>query len=207
MELAFGIMRYAVTGVSYLVSNLSKNELKRIRSVILFGSVARGTASRKSDVDIFFHTDASRSVQKALRARLNKLAGSFYLSNQALEFKLKGIDNELNITVGRLDEWPDLSQSMASNGISLYGKYMSRPSGLKAYTIFSWEKPGKYKGALLNKLYGYRAGKKRYSGLLQRTGSIKLGRASIMVPASFRDSFVEVFEQYKVNYSRYDIWA
>ena len=202
---SFEISRYGMLAAAYLVSSLSENELKRVRNVLLFGSAARLAASEESDIDIFFDLSASKSFQLALRAKLNKAAGQFYLTTIALEFKSKGIGNELSIKVGRLEEWKGLAQSISSHGIILYSKCTAKPPDTKAYTIFSWESP-KNKGALLNKLYGYKANNKRYPGLLQKTKSVKLGRAVIMVPAQSRDIFIDVMEKYKVNYSRYDVW-
>jgi len=207
MGIAFEIRRYAFLAATHILAGLSERELKRVRSVILFGSVAQGVATAESDVDIFFDVDAPKRMQRLLRSRLNKCAEQFYLTNIALEFKLRGIANELSITVGRLAEWAELARSISSTGIVLYGKYMTMPPGLKAWTILSWEKPGKAKGALLNKIYGYRAGKKRYPGMLERIRGIKVGRATIMVPAINRDAFVDVLEKYKISYSRYDIRA
>ena len=205
---SFKIFRYAVLATAYLVSSLSESELKRVHSVLLFGSAARLAASEESDIDIFFDVSAPRRFQLALRAKLNKTADQFSLTNAALEFKSKGVDNELSIRVGKLEEWKELAQSISSHGIVLYGKYIARSLDVKAYTILSLETSGKFKGALLNKIYGYKANNKRYSGLLEKNkGSIKLGKATIMVPAKSRDIFIEVLDKYKVNYSRRDVWG
>lgn len=202
---SFEIFRYGVLAAAYLISSLSKNEIKHVRNVLLFGSTARFAASEKSDVDIFFDVSASRRFQLALRSKLNKAAEQFYLTTAALGFKSKGVDNELSIKVGKLEEW-ELAKSISSHGMVVYSKYSAKPPGIKAYTILSWESP-KNKGALLNKLYGYRANNKHYLGLLQKTKSTKLGRAVIMVPAHSRDVFIDVLEKYRVNYSRHDVWA
>lgn len=200
------VFRYAFHAASYLISGLSQNELKIVHSVVLFGSAARMTASEESDIDIFFDVNASRKVQLSMRAKLNNLAESFRLASAALEFRAKGIDNEISIKVGRLEEWEELAQSIASHGIFLYGKYSKEPPGLKPYTILCWEKPGKAKGTLLNKFYGYKAGVKKYPGLLKKFNGTKLGGSTILVPVKSRDSFIEALEKYKINYSRYDIW-
>lgn len=201
------IFRYALHAAAYLISGLSKNELRLVRNVILFGSAARLSASEESDIDIFFDVNASKKFQLGLRAKLNRLAGQFYLTNSAFGFRAKGISSEVSIKIGKIEEWEDLAQSIASNGLVLYGKYTSEPKGLRPYTILCWENPGKAKGALLNKIYGYKSGKKRYAGLMEKLGSIKLGRGSIMAPAKNRDIFIDVLEKYKINYSRHDIWV
>ncbi len=202
---SFEIFRYAVLAAAYLVSSLSESELKRVRSVLLFGSAARFAASEKSDIDIFFDVSGSKRFELALRSKLNRVADQFYLTNSALGFKSKGTDNELSIKAGKLNEWKELAQSISSHGITIYSRYIARPPDAKAYTILSWESP-KNKGAMLNKIYGYKSGNKRYPGLLEKTKGIKLGRAVIMVPAQSRDVFTDALEKYKANYSRHDVW-
>src|SRR3989344_3996255 len=143
---SYETFRYGVLAAAHLISNLSESELKHVHNVLLFGSTARFAASEESDIDIFFDVLASKRFQLALRAKLNKTAEQFYLTNVALEFKSKGIDNELSIKVGKLKEWKELAQSIPSHGIVLYGKYTAKPPGIKAYTILSWESP-RNKGA------------------------------------------------------------
>lgn len=201
------IKQYAILAAAHLVASLSEKDARCLNSVILFGSVARETATKESDVDLFFDVNASLSAQRAFRAKLNRTAEWFYTSNTGLAYKLKGISNEIKITVGRLNEWTDLSQSMAVDGIVLYGRYTSKPSKLKAHTIVSWERLGKAKGALLNKLYGYKAGNKRYPGLLMKKGGTKLGRGTIMVPATSKDVFISALKKYSINYSQYEVWG
>lgn len=205
MSSSYEILRYSIMAAGYLISTLPESDMKRVQNVIIFGSAARLSASIKSDIDIFFDVSSSKRFQLALRAKLNKLAENFYLTNTALEFKSNGIDNELSIKIGKLKDWA-LEQSISSSGIVVYGKYTSKPAESEAYTILSIEKPGKSKGALLNKLYGYKSGRKRYPGLLEKNKGIKLGKAVIMIPAKNRDIFIEALEKYKVNYSRQDIW-
>ena len=200
-------MRYAIQAGAYLISGLSKDDLKFVRSVIFFGSAARLTASENSDIDIFFDLKCSRKSQLKIRAKLNKLAEQFYITNNALQFKSHGIDNEISIKAGRLEEWEELSQSIASTGIVLYGKYTAEPKGLSPYTLLSWENPGKAKGALLNKFYGYKSGKKIYAGLLEKSGGIKFCKGSAIVPAQNSSLFIDVLEKYKINYSRRDVWG
>jgi predicted nucleotidyltransferase len=202
----YDIYRFAEISAVYLVSSLTQTELKRVNNVLIYGSAARFSATEDSDIDIFFDVSGPKRFQLALRSKLNKSADQFQMTNAALEFKSKGIFNELSIKVGKLEEWKDLSQSMASHAIIVFGKYTGKPHGLGAYTILSWELPGKSKGALLNKIYGYKASGKHYPGLLEKNGGVKLGRAVIMVPSQRRDAFIDAIEKYKVNYSRCDIW-
>ena len=197
--------KYAVFGVSYLINSLSQDELKKLKAVILFGSVAQGNATADSDVDIFFDMDIPKTVQKEFKTKLNKAAEQFYLSNLAFKFKLKGIDNSLSIIVGKLEEWPDLKRSIASTGIALYQKYVSKIEE-KSKTLFSIENIKKNKGALLNKLYGYKAKKKRYPGLIQKCSGSRLGSAFI-VSSEKKQLIVDAFKKYNVDYTMQDVWV
>ena len=204
---AHDVLRYAVVAGAHLVSELSAAELARVRRVVLFGSAARRAATAESDIDLFFDTDAPERFRRALRAKLGAAADRFSLTNAALRLKAKGVANELSIRVGRLEDWEGLAQSIASHGIVLYGPYTARPPGLAPYTVLSWEAPGRAKGALLNKFYGYVAKGKRYPGLLEKEGGMKLGKATILVPAKGRDAFIRALEGYGIDYARRDVWG
>ncbi|MBI4181497.1 MAG: nucleotidyltransferase domain-containing protein [Candidatus Aenigmarchaeota archaeon] len=201
------LLRYALQAAAHLLCSLSAAELKRLRSLLLFGSVAQGVATADSDVDLFFDVDMPKTPQQALRAKLYREAERFSATSMGLEFKVMGVDNDLSIRVGKLEEWPDLAQSISSSGIVLYQRYAAEPPGLKAYTLFSWEHPGAAKGALLNKLYGYRLKGTFHPGLLQKAKGVKVGRGAILVPAACRDQVADIFERYKLSYSRSDVWA
>ncbi len=201
------LLKYAVMGVSYLISMLEDQEIRKIKQIIIFGSVARGNAIKDSDIDIFFDVIGSKKSQTSFRSKLNKNIEQFYLTNIALSFKMKSIQSEFSVKVGKLEEWKDLASSISSYGIVLYGKYTTSPPDLKGYTILSWENPGKAKGALLNKFYGYKAGQKRYPGLIKKYAATKIGPATIMINSSIREVFIDVLAKYGVNYSRYDVWT
>ena len=113
-ELAEKIKRLAFIAAASLLAELTEKELKQVRSVILFGSVSQGTATKGSDIDLFFDVDMPHSRQKALRAKLNRLAEQLYLSHAALRFKMEGIENELAITVVNIAEWQELVRAIAS---------------------------------------------------------------------------------------------
>src|SRR3989344_5612111 len=116
MKLSHEIWRYSIIAASYLISSISEDDLKYLHNVVLFGSVVHGNATNESDIDIFFDMDVSKRKEVRLRSTLNKSAEQFYLSNLALEFKLRGISNELSIKVGNLKKWPDLAKNISSSG-------------------------------------------------------------------------------------------
>jgi len=188
------IKAYASYFVSYLLANLKRRD--RIKQIILFGSVAKGGATKRSDVDIFIEL---RKESKKLRKEINEILENFYKSRGALLFKSKGIFNKINVIVGKLEDYKDLKNSIESTGIVLYGSYM--PSGVsgKKHLLISWDKIGKNRGAFLNKIYGFKANNKKYEGLIEKLGGRKIGKSSIMVPINSSKEFFKILEKYEVN--------
>lgn len=187
---------YASYFVSYLLNNLKNLEM--IERIVLFGSVAKDQATKESDVDIFIEV---KKKTKALEEEIRKIEEQFYQSREAIIFKAREINNPLSIKMGKLNEWPDLSRSIASTGIIFYGPYKESklPQGLKHFLIVFWDKIGKNRGAFLNKLYGFSVGGKRYKGLIEKFSGKKLGKSCIMIPIEYRDDFIGILQHYKVN--------
>ncbi len=188
------INAYASYFVSYLLNNLK--EISSINKIILFGSVARREAEKNSDVDIFIDM---KKINKKLEGKIRKLLLEFYNSREALIFKVKNIDNKINLIIGKLDEWKELKKSIESTGIILYGKYSAGGKGEKKYVIIFWDKIGKNRGSFLNKLYGVKINEKRYIGLIERFGGRKVGKSSIILPIEYRDDILEIIRFYNVN--------
>ena|SRR3989344_3459236 len=188
------IKAYSSYFVSYLLSELGDIN---IRKIILFGSVAMDNADKESDVDIFIEVKKnSLKFKKDIEKILNK----FYKSREALIFKNKGIDNKINILIGKLADWRDLKKSIESTGIVLYGRFVS--SGFsegKKYLLISWDKIGKNRGAFLNKVYGFRVGEKRYKGLIETLSGRKIGKSSLMIPVENKDEIFVLIKKYDVD--------
>lgn len=197
------IKAYASYFTSYLLANFENpNEIERI---ILFGSVARGEATKESDVDIFIET---KKESDKLKNRIDRILKEFNESREALLFKAKGIDNKINLIVGKLDNWKKLKNSIESNGIVLYGKIIpsGKTAGRKQAVIF-WDRVGENRGAFLNKIYGFKSGGKHYIGLVEKLGGRKLGKSSIMVPIENREEIIHLLKYYKANAKIVEVYA
>ena len=128
------IKAYASYFVSYLLNTLNVKDLPNIKAIILFGSAARDEASKESDVDIFIDIKKNK---KNFDKKTAEVENNFYKSREALLFKAKGIDNKINIIIGKIDEWKDLKKSIESTGLILYGSYVaSKTEGKKKALIF-----------------------------------------------------------------------
>ena len=114
---------------------------------------------------------------------------------------MKGIENKINIKVGRLQEWKDLYRSIASTGIILFGPYEAEnmPSGVKHNIIIFWKKIRINRGAFLNKLYGFKVRNKHYSGLLDKFEGRKLGKSCILLPIQYKLAIFKLLRKHKVK--------
>lgn len=195
------IKAYASSFVSYLLVNLK--DTKNIDKVILFGSVAKDESNRESDVDIFIEL---KNKNEKIEKEAEKIIESFYKSREALFFKAKGIDNKINLIVGKLDEWKELKTSIESTGIVLYGNYVSSDISGKKYSIISWDRIEKNRGAFLNKIYGFKIKGKTYKGLIEKLDGKKIGKSSIMIPVEHREDIIILLKIYKVNAKIMDVY-
>lgn len=188
------IRAYASYFASYLLANLKEKE--NIKKIILFGSAARNEATKESDVDIFIEI---RKESQKIKKEIEKILESFYKSRESLLFKSKGIDNKINLIIGRLDKWRDLKKSIESTGIVLYGKYVSRGVSEKKHVIIFWNKIEKNRGAFLNKIYGVKVKGKHYSGLIEKLTGKKLGKSCIIIPIESKDEILKLIKTHKVH--------
>ena len=193
---------YASYFVSYLIANIK--ELENIDRIILFGSVARNEATKDSDIDIFIEL---KKKNKKISREIEELLENFYKSREALLFKAKGMDNKINLIVGKLDEWRELKNSIESTGILLYGKFISSEIKGKKYIIIFWDKIEKNRGAFLNKIYGFKIKGRKYAGLIEKFEGRKLGKSSVMIPIEHRDEFLKPIKNYKVNAKFIEIFS
>jgi len=196
------IKAYASYFVSYLLTNL-KN-LESINKIILFGSVAKNEATKESDVDIFIEL---KNKDKNAEKEINRILEVFYKSREALFFKAKGIDNKINIIIGKLEEWKNIKVGIENEGIVLYGNYVSSDASGKKHSLIFWNKIEKNRGAFLNKVYGVRIKNKLYKGLIEKLGGKKIGKSSIMIPIEHREEILKLLKAYKVNAKIIDVYA
>jgi len=178
------IIAYAMDFASYLVSRS-----EGINRIILHGSVARGDFDSESDIDLFVDITDKKSEKK-----IRIYEENYYKTNSYKEWKLKGVDNEISLIIGKLDsdEWKDLKRAIMNTGIVLYGKYTAENKEAKHYVLFSFEniKPESKRVGLFRKLFGFNAGKKKYSGLAEKFNMRRIGKGTILVPIEPDTSFM-----------------
>ena len=196
------VQAYASTFTSFLMRKLGDN-IKDIDRIILYGSVAKGNAMKNSDVDIFIDT------KKDLKKEVSDIIDEFYKSREALLFKTKRIENEINVKTGELKNWRELHRSITSTGVTLWGRYeaLEKTIGSQHKIIFYWDKIEKNRGAFLNKIYGFKSGEKRYTGLLEKINGEKIGKSSIILPIEYKEEIIGLLKKYGVHAKSIEIFT
>ncbi len=209
MEHDIEMKRYAAAFAYFLLRNMEKNWIEKICHIILFGSVAQGRATGKSDIDIFIDSKAPKSRLRQLGAAVRRAKEEFLLSKEALAYKANGIANEINVIVGNLAEWHEMKKSASAGGIVLFGPYTGvfRRKGLSAHILFYWEGAGKRRGAFLNKIYGYTSKGKKYHGMIQWLGGAKIGKGAALIPSENGQDFMKILQFYQIGYRALEVFV
>lgn len=186
------LISYASDFVSFLIQNLK--DVSKIKSIILFGSAARGEAEKNSDVDIFIDI---LNNEEETEKETNKIIDKFYDSIKFKNYwKLLNIKNEINVIVGKIDEWK-LKDTMLGNSIILYQAYAPKLENGKSRVILSWGniKPNSRRVMLNKNIFGYKHYGKFYEGLLQKYKGEKLGANVIITDIQNLNLFLKTFHR------------
>ncbi len=191
-----GLIPYAMSFASFLLSNLNESDQKNIKEIVLYGSAARGDFRKDSDVDIFINVYKSG----ALEGKVNRITEMFYKTEIFKRWKLIGVDNPISCITDSIEKWKDLKVSILANGINLFSKYTSNVKGGQ-FVIFYWDiiKPESKRVYISQKLYGYKTKKSIYKGLLEMTESVKLGPKCIFSPLQHANKISELFKENKIT--------
>ena len=190
---------YALQYTCFLIENIDSSNVKKIKEIILFGSVTREEATKKSDVDIFVNI---YNEDKPLAKKVETLTKAFFKTEFYSLWKLMGIKNEIKPIVGVLDKWKELAPSIIANGIVLFGKYTAKLDAGQPFVIIYWTTiKSQSKRVLLSKqLYGYSYHGKKYIGLLEKTKSRKISSNCITVALENARLIFNAFKAIGVSY-------
>jgi predicted nucleotidyltransferase len=195
------LVAYAMDFASYSIS-----KMENISRIILYGSIAQGNFDEKSDVDIFIDTNDKNAQKKA-----QKVLEDYYKTERYRTWRLKGIENPYSIIAGELDskEWKDLKRAIINTGLLLYGKYKSNIKKTNQYVLFSFEniKPDRKRVAIYRKLFGFKKGKKEYSGIAKKISALKIGKGNLLVQAENANEIKQYFQEKRVSVKLYDLWS
>jgi predicted nucleotidyltransferase len=191
-------------GFNELVFEFSKlvSSLENALYIFLFGSVARGKADARSDIDFCVITDGGNNKQ---------------ISSIALDLEKK-YDKNIQLVVSKnftkLDKY-FLSQIL-KEGILLYGRnpiVEIKGINYKGYALFSFSLKGLDQSSKMKVkriLYGYSTKKDKYesssSGLVSDFNGLFAGRGAILIPSEKASVIEEVFGSWKVTFKRHDMF-
>ncbi|MBI2267016.1 MAG: nucleotidyltransferase domain-containing protein [Armatimonadetes bacterium] len=192
------IVAYAMDFSSFLVQRLSSKSLSSVKSIILFGSGARGEAQKKSDIDIFIEAENN---PEELEQEVERHSERFYDSIKYKEYwKLLGLRHIFSCKIGNPNTWKSLYPAFVTDGIVLYGKYFSTNAQGQGRTLFFWENlpSGNVRVNLYRALSGYKARGKKYPGMLTEYQGQRIGKGGILVPLEHRQVFQSLFQSLRV---------
>ncbi len=176
----------------------------KVRSIILFGSFARGNSRKDSDVDLFI--DVSLENIDELNRVVGESLNEFEIKSQKT-WRLRGIKNEINVIVGDInsEQWKELKRDISNYGIVLFGQYAldkkaEKNSVLLSYNLSKLKQKNKMKVIRLLKGYSLKKGKKVYSqkGMLEGLGGESIENA-IILPIKNHNAVLEILRKNGVS--------
>ncbi|MBI2507517.1 nucleotidyltransferase domain-containing protein [Candidatus Woesearchaeota archaeon] len=204
----YKLISYAQDFASFLLQNLG-SDMQKVKQIILFGSVARGEADKDSDIDIFVDL-----LDEKLEPKIGKIREMFCDSIKVKKYwELLDVKNEINCTVGKLEEWDELKRSLIANGIVLFGKYIYEGRlKTKHYYLFVVTPTGKRNKdiSVWRKLYGYvqKIGNKNFvkKGIINEYGGRKLSRGVFVVPVESSQKIISFLRENKFKHEIIPFW-
>ena len=207
-------MKEIIAYVYDFLSMVFEDEVKeKIKEVILFGSVAKGTFDKKSDIDLFFNIKEKKD-EKEIEEKLKSILKSFEVKSEKT-WALKNIKLPISFIAGNLEDktWKNIKEEIISSGIVLYGEYKENPEGLNHNYLFYYSLSNlhrKNKMKFIRIMFGYslKKGSSNYEqeGLLKQIKGLKLGSNAILIPSYEILKIKKVFNDFKINYKIIEAW-
>jgi predicted nucleotidyltransferase len=184
-----------------IAKELSK--IEDVKAVILYGSLARGEFTSKSDVDLFILTTEDKT-QKEIQDKVIKLESE--------------IGRNIQPTIRTIAELQKTDTGLLQN-IFQEGKilYLREPSDIpsaillqqKPYLIYSFQISSllqKEKARFNRQLYEQTRKEYKYKGLLQEIGGQKLSAGCVMIPYKQKEKIEKFFKKFQVKFEQLKVW-
>jgi len=172
-----------------------------VKTVILYGSFARGDFGPKSDLDLFIITDKAGARNAVLRALAELELDRRIQPTVRTEQELRKTDT-------------GLLQNVFDDGKVIYLREpMEIPVkallGLKPFSIFIFELTHldqKTKARFNREMYDRSRGRYKYDGLLGEIGGRRLSRGCVLVSTSAKARLLRFFKKYSVRVQEIEVW-
>lgn len=184
-----------------IAKELSKVE--DVKAVILYGSLARGEFTSRSDIDLFILTTDDKTQNE--------------VESKVIELESE-IGRNIQPTIRTLIELQKTDTGLLQN-IFQEGKilYLKEPSDIpsaillqqKPFLIYSFQissLPQKDKAKFNRQLYEQTRKEYKYKGLLQEIGGQKLSSGCIMIPHMQKEAIEKFFRKFKVKFEQLKVW-
>ena len=204
------MLEYIYDFLSILFDKLKEKE--KIRSIILFGSFARGNPRKDSDIDLFINIEDKNKEE--INLLVKESLNEFELKSEKT-WKLRGINNPIVPIVDdlNLEKWKELKRDIESYGKVLYGKYTEQMKRGKNNIIIIYDMKRlkqKDKMQVVRKLFGYniKKGKKIYKqkGFLEEFKAEKLSNA-ILIDREHYKAIINFLNNKKIPLKILDVWT
>ena len=184
-----------------IAKKLSKVE--DVKSVILYGSLARGEFTSRSDIDLFILTTKDKT-QREIHDKVIELEPEIG----------RNIQPTIRTSAELQKTDTGLLQNIFQEGKILYLKEpYDIPSAIllqqKPYLIYSFQissLPQKDKARFNRQLYEQKRKGYKYKGLLQEIGGQKLSAGCVMMPYEQKKKVEKFFKKFKVKFEQLKVW-
>lgn len=184
-----------------IAKGLSK--IEDVKAVILYGSLARGEFTSRSDIDLFILTTDGK-IHKEVQ-------------NEVIELESE-IGRNIQPTIRTIAELQKTDTGLLQN-IFQEGKilYLREPSDIpsaillkqKPYLIYSFQISSlaqKDKVRFNRQFYQQTRKEYKYKGFLQKIGGQKLSAGCIMIPYKQKEKIEKFFKKFKVKFEQLKVW-
>jgi len=175
-----------------------------ILSIVLFGSVARGEATRESDIDIAI---IYSKKDDTLIKKINSMAPE--------KFQL------LHLTMEELKDEPTIAGALSGEGIILYGrpvKVTVEDIELKSKMLIAYDtskmsqnERNKLNRALFGGISTYKKGEERkikhYKGIMDEIPSQKIGKGVLLVDRRNAPELTNTLKRFKAKWKEIPVWT
>jgi len=179
------------------------SRIEDVKVVILYGSLARGEFTSRSDIDLFVLTTDDKT-QKEVEDKVIELESEIG----------KNIQPTIR-TIAKLQKTDTgLLQNIFQEGKALYLKEPSDiPSAIllqqKPFLIYSFQissLPQKDKARFNRQIYEQTKKDYKYKGLLLEIGGQKLSAGCVMIPYEQKERIEKFFKKFKVKFEQVKVW-